>query len=285
MTTVAQLLAQSQPLLVGSDSPALDIELLLCHCLEKERSYLRAWPDATVPDLALQQFQTLLQRRIDGEPVAYLMGERGFWSLDLAVNASTLIPRPETELLVEVALGKVQEKPSATILDLGTGTGAIALSLAAERSDCAITACDIEAAAVALAESNRKKYALDNVELCQSDWFSALGQQRFDLIVSNPPYIDPDDIHLEQGDVRFEPRSALVAANKGLADIEHIISRAPAYLTEGAWLLFEHGYDQAAAVQSLLTEAGFTQIFTEQDLAGVDRVTGALGPWRSKTNG
>ncbi len=275
MATVAELLSQRQQLLATSDSPALDIEILLCHCLQKQSSYLRAWPEAEAPEQTEQQFQALVQRRIAGEPVAYLIGERGFWSLDLQVNPSTLIPRPETELLVELALAKISDKPSAKILDLGTGTGAIALSLASERSDCEVKACDVEEGAVALAESNRKKYGLSNVEVFQSDWFAAVNGQQFDLIVSNPPYIDPDDQHLQQGDVRFEPRSALVADNKGLADIETIIQQASAYLNDKAWLLFEHGYDQAASVQALLIKAGFDQVFTEQDLAGVDRVTGA----------
>ena len=275
MATVAELLSQRQQLLACSDSPALDIEILLCHCLQKPGSYLRAWPEAEVPEQVWQQFQALVERRMTGEPVAYLIGERGFWSLDLHVNPSTLIPRPETELLVELALDKVSAKRSATILDLGTGTGAIALSLASERSDCEVKACDIKAEAVALAESNRKKHGLSNVEIFQSNWFAAVNGQQFDLIVSNPPYIDPADRHLQQGDVRFEPRSALVSDNKGLADIETIIQQAPTYLNDNAWLLFEHGYDQAVAVQTLLAAAGFEKIFTEQDLAGVNRVTGA----------
>ena len=275
MATVAELLSQRQQLVACSDSPALDIAMLLCHCLQKPSSYLRAWPEAEVPEPARQQFQSLLERRITGEPVAYLIGERGFWSLDLQVSPCTLIPRPETELLVELALAKISAKTAASILDLGTGTGAIALALAAERSDCMIKACDITAQAVALAESNRQKYSLDNVEIFQSNWFAALSDQSFDLIVSNPPYIDSADKHLQQGDVRFEPRSALVADSKGLADIATIIRQAPAYLSDHGWLLLEHGYDQATAVQALLATAGFEQVFTQQDLAGLDRVTGA----------
>ncbi len=275
MATVAELLSQRQLLAVTSDSPALDIEMLLCHCLQKQSSYLRAWPEAEVPAEDELQFQRLLKRRIAGEPVAYLIGERGFWSLDLLVNSSTLIPRPETELLVELSLAKISDIPSAKVLDLGTGTGAIALSIASERSDCIVSACDVSEEAVMLAKSNRKKYGLSNTSFFQSDWFASVNGQPFDLIVSNPPYIDPDDQHLLQGDVRFEPRSALVADNKGLSDIATIINQAPAFLQDNAWLLFEHGYDQANAVQSLLAKAGFEKIFTEQDLAGVDRVTGA----------
>lgn len=274
MTSVAELLSQRQRLEDVSDSPGLDVELLLCFCLQKERSYFRAWPEAEVTADQQQRFQQLLDRRLNGEPVAYLIGERGFWSLDLAVNSSTLIPRPETELLVEKTLTLLADKNSATVLDLGTGTGAIALALASERSDWLVEACDVQVEAVALAQSNQKKYVLDNVQIFQSDWFESVARDQFDLIVSNPPYIDPDDIHLNTGDVRFEPRSALVAAKKGLADIEKIISQAQAYLNDCGWLVFEHGYDQAAAVRELLVLAGFDQVFTEQDLAGMDRISG-----------
>jgi release factor glutamine methyltransferase len=274
MASVAELLLQHQRLKGISDSAALDVELLLCFCLQKERSYFRAWPEAEVATDQEQLFKKLLNRRINGEPIAYLIGERGFWSLDLMVNTSTLIPRPETELLVEKALALLDNYNAATVLDLGTGTGAIALALASERSDWLIEATDVQPDAVALAQSNKKKYALDNVRIYESNWFESVTYDQFDLVISNPPYIALDDIHLAMGDVRFEPRSALVADKQGLADIERIISQVQTYLNNRGWLLFEHGYDQATAVRDLLLLAGFDQIFTEQDLAGVDRISG-----------
>ncbi len=278
MASIAELLALRSRLQAVGDNTArdaaLDIELLLCHCLQQSRSYLRAWPELQVTDEVEARFNALLSRREQGEPVAYLTGERGFWSLDLIVSPATLIPRPETELLVEKSLDLLADKTKAHILDLGTGTGAIALALACERPQYKIVACDVEPEAVALAESNRRKNSLANVRILQSDWFSAVAEQRFDLIVSNPPYIDPEDPHLKQGDVRFEPRSALVADNHGLADIEKIISQASPFLYDNAWLLFEHGYNQGVAVRELLMQAGFEQVFTEQDLAGLDRISG-----------
>ena len=274
MATIAELLAQHQHLQAVSDSPLLDVELLLCHCLQKPRSYLRAWPEAQIPVDAEHGFQKLLRRRQRGEPVAYLTGERGFWSLDLTVNSATLIPRPETEMLVEKSLDLLADNAKASVLDLGTGSGAIALALAAERPQWRIAACDRESAAVALAETNRRRYMLHNVSIFQSDWFAEVDSQRFDLIVSNPPYIDPEDPHLQRGDLRFEPRSALVAGRQGLADIEHIIGTAGAFLHHRAWLLFEHGYNQAEAARSLLLRAGFSEVFTDRDLAGLDRISG-----------
>ncbi|MEH6558949.1 MAG: peptide chain release factor N(5)-glutamine methyltransferase [Oceanicoccus sp.] len=274
MATVAELLLQSKELQSVSDSARLDAELLLCFCLDKDRSYLLAWPDAKVSSECAQQFLQLIERRIDGEPIAYIVGERGFWSLDLQVNPSTLIPRPETELLVEKTLDLMADVSRADILDLGTGTGAIALALASEKKGWNIVASDFQPQAVALAGSNKSKYSLNNVTVIQSDWFDEFVDQSFDVIVSNPPYIDPDDKHLENGDVRFEPKSALVADNHGLADLEHIISNASTYLNNQGWLLLEHGYNQSDAVQALLQEAGFSQIFTELDLAGWGRVTG-----------
>lgn len=277
MATIAELLSQRSQLEMVSDSPLLDAELLLCHCLQKNRSYLRTWPQQQIAAAEKLCYRQLMSRRQEGEPVAYLIGERGFWSLDLAVSPATLIPRPETEQLVEKGLGLLAGQRQAQVLDLGTGTGAIALAMASERPQWVISGCDIEPAAVTLAESNRQKYALSNVRLFQSDWFAAVGQHSYDLIVSNPPYIDPQDPHLAQGDVRFEPRSALIAGNRGMADIETIIAAAPAYLNLKGWLLFEHGYDQGAAVRALLTTTGFDQVFTDQDLAGLDRVSG--GRW------
>jgi len=256
-----------------SDSARLDVELLLAHCLKCERSYFYAWPEREVDAAVLSEFDALLQRRIVGEPVAHLLGHREFWDIDLQVDSSTLIPRPETELLIELALGKFPLGASK-VLDLGTGSGAIALTLAGEWPACDISACDYSVAATALAEKNRLQLKAENVEVFRSDWFESVSSgQLFDLIISNPPYIDPSDHHLQQGDVRFEPLSALVAADKGLADLRHIIQNAKNYLQPKGWLMLEHGYNQGHDVRTLLVGAGFKLVSTEQDLAGVDRVS------------
>lgn len=276
--TIAELLATSRKRLAGiSDSALLDSELLLCHCLDKSRTYLRAWSDSHVTAEVLSHFDGLLARRLGGEPVAYITGERGFWSLDLQVSPATLIPRPDTELLVEAVLALLADHDTAKVIDLGTGTGAIALALAAERRDWALLGCDVQEEAVALAERNRQRYQLTNVELIQSNWFDAVAPQRFDAIVSNPPYIDVNDPHLSMGDVRFEPKTALVADNHGMADIEHITAASLGFLVPGGYLLFEHGFQQATAVRACLAASGFVEINTLQDLSGLDRVsTGRL---------
>lgn len=274
MATVQQLLETRSRLQAVSDSPALDVELLLCHCLQKGRSYLRAWPEAPVEPQVEECFLALLERRVSGEPVAYLTGECGFWSLLLYTDSSTLIPRPDTELLVEESLRLLGDRSRAAALDLGTGTGAVALALASERPGWQLLACDLQPQAVQLAERNRQRLGLGNVQVVASDWLRQIPPQRFDLIVSNPPYIDPADPHLEQGDVRFEPRSALVAAASGFADIEQIIAAAPAFLGDGGWLLFEHGYNQGEGARRRLQEAGYREVFTSRDLAGHERVSG-----------
>jgi release factor glutamine methyltransferase len=271
--TIAELLTRSISLSEVSDTAVLDVELILCHCLQKTRTYLRTWPEREVQPAELEQFEGLLAKRQQGEPVAYLIGSRGFWTLDLAVNSSTLIPRPETELLVEQSLQCLEGKPGASILDLGTGTGAIALAIASENASWQVLGCDVQSEAVALAEQNRQQHRLANAHFLQSNWFASIPAQSFDLIVSNPPYIDPEDPHLSQGDVRFEPRSALVADKKGLADIEQIIAGSNIYLKPQAWLMFEHGYDQGEAVKELMLDAGFASVTTIQDLGGMDRVT------------
>lgn len=278
MSTVADLLTRHEILAEVSDTAVMDTEILLAHCLEKDRSYLRGWPEAEVAGPVISQFESLLGRRQRGEPVAYLIGSRGFWSIDLKVSPATLIPRPETELLVEKVLENFQHRPPASLLDLGTGTGAIALALATEFSACRVLACDIELPAVALAESNCQLLGLDNVRVFQSDWFDGVAEQRFDCIVSNPPYIDPEDPHLQRGDVRFEPACALVAQNRGLQAIETIVSAASGYLNPQGWLLFEHGYDQGSAARQLMQAAGFTEISTARDLGGQERVTAGRVP-------
>jgi len=218
------------------------------------------------------QLSALLSRRKAGEPVAHLTGEREFWSLPLYVSAATLIPRPDTECLVEHALARLPAT-ACRILDLGTGTGAIALALASERPDCQVTAVDVMPDAVALALRNAARLGFNNVKIQQSSWFDALVGQQFDMIVSNPPYIDECDPHLSQGDVRFEPLTALVAAEEGLADIAHIVTVSRQYLTAGGWLLIEHGWTQAEAVRSLFTQAGYERVETCQDYGGNDRLT------------
>lgn len=273
---ITDLLADSP--LQNSDTPALDAELLLAHVLGKSRSYLRTWPERELTAEQLQQFEMLMTRRRQGEPVAYLLGSQGFWSLELQVSADTLIPRPDTERLVELALELGPVHP-ARVLDLGTGTGAIALALAAERRHWQVTGVDRMSAAVALAENNGRQLKLENAQFFASDWFGAVAGQYFDLIVSNPPYIAVDDPHLQQGDVRFEPASALVSGADGLDDIRHITGAAPAYLKNRGWLLLEHGWEQADAVRQLLEQRGFTDVQSWRDLGGHQRVSG--GRWHA----
>ena len=260
------------------DSPTarLDAELLLAHALNKPRSYLRTWPEHEPSAEQQATFVTMLERRRSGEPVAYILGHQGFWSLDLEVAPHTLIPRPDTELLVETSLQLAPATP-LRVLDLGTGTGAIALALASERGGWKVTGVDRIAEAVELAERNRQRLKLSNAEFRRSNWFDALAGERFDLIVSNPPYIAADDRHLGEGDVRFEPMSALVAGADGLDDIRQIIGDAPQHLEAGGWLLLEHGYDQAEAVRALLSDAGFLAVESRRDLGGHERIS--LGRW------
>lgn len=276
--TIAASLALAAELQATSDTARLDVELLLCHVLHKNRAYLHTWSDRPLTADQQQQLLALLARRQRGEPVAHLLGWQGFWSLELAVNDTTLIPRPETELLVEIALELLPATP-CRVVDLGTGTGAIALALATERRRWQLVAVDRVAEAVALAEHNRSRLKLDNVEVKQGCWFELLDGQ-FDLVVSNPPYIDEADPHLQQGDVRYEPHSALVADAAGLADIQHIVATAPAYLRPTGWLLLEHGWEQGEAVQALLRKHGYQAIETHKDLEGRDRVTAAQWPGR-----
>ena len=277
MPTIADLLKRAQVLDPVSDTPRLDVEVLLCHVLDKPRSYLYAWPEFLLEQQALIQFEGLFARRVVGEPIAHLMGQKEFWSLSLDVNASTLIPRPETELLVETALNvfdKSKVDSGIQVLDLGTGTGAIALALASERPNWNVLGVDSSTDAVKLAESNRTRLGFDNVQVDQSDWFENINADRkFNLIVSNPPYIAPDDRHLSEGDVRFEPRSALVSDDAGFADIETIILKANEFLLRGGWLLLEHGSEQGEGVRELL-KACFHDVTTWRDIAGLERVSG-----------
>lgn len=258
------------------DSARLEAELLLAHVLQKPRSYLFTWPEKTLDDAQSNAFQTLVAQRLQGRPIAHLIGKREFWTLELNVTSDTLIPRPETELLVELTLERIPPNQPCHILDLGTGTGAIALALASERPQAQIMAIDQSFSALPIAKLNAERYQLTNIQFMQSNWFANLANTVhpvFDVIVSNPPYIAEGDQHLKQGDVRFEPLTALAAGHDGLNDLRVIVQQAPDYLTKQGWLLVEHGYDQGLAVRQLFAQAGFTAIATKQDLAGHDRVT------------
>lgn len=259
-----------------SESPKRDAEILLEHVTGKSRTYLLAFGETLLTAEQEAQLAALLARRKTGEPVAHLVGEREFWSLPLYVSAATLIPRPDTECLVEQALARLPTS-ACSILDLGTGTGAIALALATERPDCTVTAVDVMPDAVTLAQRNVERLGLGNVTVLQSSWFTALENRLFALIASNPPYIDEHDPHLAQGDVRFEPLTALVAANEGLADLDHIVTTSRQHLLPGGWLLVEHGWTQGNAVRALFTNAGYREVATCRDYGGNERLT--LGQW------
>ncbi|MGT3279219.1 peptide chain release factor N(5)-glutamine methyltransferase [Yersinia enterocolitica] len=273
-----QWLSQAAARFNQSDSPKRDAEILLSFVTGRARTYLLAFGETQLTAEQLAVLEPLAARREQGEPIAYLVGEREFWSLPLSVSSATLIPRPDTECLVEQALAHLPATP-CRILDLGTGTGAIALALASERPDCAVMGVDIKADAVALARYNAKKLAINNVDFLQSSWFD-LVSGRFTLIVSNPPYIDTNDPHLNEGDVRYEPHSALVAEAEGIADLAEIIRQSPAYLEVGGWLMLEHGWQQATVVQKLLNNSGFSAVMTYKDYGNNDRVT--LGQWALK---
>jgi len=269
--TIRMLLAQAAELL-ATDSPRLDAELLLAGALEKNRSYLFAWPEAIPPAAIQERFRDLLARRAAGEPVAYLLGQREFWSLSLSVTPATLIPRPETETLVALALQRIPVNADACIADLGTGSGAIALAIARERPCCRIIATDISQAALAVAAANAERLGLCNVQFIAGDWCAALPDMPFDLIVSNPPYIAEDDIHLTRGDVRFEPRDALASGPHGMDALQHIARCASKRLRPHGWLLLEHGYDQGQPAARLLQACVYEEVQDYPDDAGHGRV-------------
>jgi release factor glutamine methyltransferase len=271
MTSIQQLLGQGKGQ-IDSDSPQLDAEILLAHCLGKSRTHLYTWPDQEVSAELATRYQRLLRERAKGVPIAHIVGEREFWTLNLAVTPDTLIPRPETELLVELAL-ELLPASCQRVVDLGTGTGAIALALAAERKQWQLLAVDRSLLAAQVAEQNRRQHRLENVLVCQGDWGQALAASSWQMVISNPPYIEITDPHLLQGDVRFEPRRALVAGQSGLADLTIIARQSRELLLPGGWLLLEHGFEQKMAVQGLLHEAGYTDIQSREDLGGRDRVT------------
>ena len=251
-----------------------DAELLLLHVLRQPRSWLFAHAD-DVPGMDVQTaFSALLERRAAGEPGAYLTGRRGFWSLGLGGAPGTLVPRPGTELLVELALRRLPPDVACRVADLGTGSGAIALAIASERQRTRVVATDASADALAVARRNAQHHAIGNVAFVHGDWLAPLAGQCFDLIVSNPPYIEAADPHLAQGDLRFEPAAALASGADGLDAIRRIVRDARTHLEPGGWLLFEHGWNQSAAVRALLADAGYTGVFTAQDLEQRDRVSG-----------
>lgn len=273
---ISQLIRQSaQQLSTVSDSPQLDAEILLTHCLQKPRSFLYTWPEYVPEHTQLAQYETLLQQRLSGQPIAYLTGQREFWGLEFKVTPATLIPRPETELLIETTLQHFSRDAAINILDLGTGSGAIAIALNHELPNAKIIATDKSTDALEVAKENTHQHQCQHaIQLLESDWFSALGAgQTFDLIVSNPPYIADNDKHLVQGDVRFEPESALASGADGLMDIRHIITHAKDFLSAKSLLMLEHGYDQAQNINHLLQKTGYQNIRCLKDLAGNDRVS------------
>lgn len=261
----------SQQLSSLSDNPAQEARLLLCHLLGCKPGYLYTYPEREITATEQQQLQPLLQRRLQGEPLAYIFEYWPFYGLELAVAPCTLIPRPDTEILVDQALA-LDLPPQAQVLDLGTGTGAIALALAVNRPHWQLTGVDLNPDAVALAQRNAAALQSRNSRFLQSSWFSALSGQHYDLIVSNPPYIEAADPHLAA--LSFEPLSALVAAEQGLADLAQIIASAPAHLQPGGWLWLEHGYNQAEQVQQLLSVGGFSQVSSVRDYGGNWRISG-----------
>ena len=259
-----------------SDSAKLDTQILLCFVLNKEINYLYTWPEKELTQEQLSTFNALLQQRLQGEPIAYITGVKEFWSLPFFCNPSTLIPRPDTEILVEQILQEAENNLNKVVhcIDLGTGTGAIALALASEKPEWKIEALDYSEKAVELAKKNANNLGISNVNIYQSDWFSQIiPNHQFDMIISNPPYIDENDIHLSQGDVQFEPLSALVANNSGLSDIQKIAKDAVAYLKQDGYVFFEHGYNQGEQVRNIFSQLAYKKIQTIKDLNNNDRIT------------
>jgi len=276
LTTFAAILQTASAQLVEiSDSPRLDAEILLGLVTGKTRTHFRAWPDKDLGEMEENSFQALLNQRLQGRPIAHITGKREFWSRDFIVTPDVLIPRPETELLIELALEHIPAKQSARIADLGTGSGAIAITLALELPQGSVIALDLSSDALNIAKQNATCLGASNIRFLLSDWFAALpSSDGFDLIVSNPPYIAEDDPHLALGDVRFEPLLALTSGPDGLDAIRRIVGEAFGRLKPGGWLLFEHGYDQAEAACELLQTAGFEAVASFQDLQGHGRVSG-----------
>ncbi len=253
---------------------ALDARVLLQAVLEVSHAYLAAHPEHVVAGAPLARYLALAARRAAGEPVAYLTGSREFFSLEFKVTPAVLIPRPETELLVELALSRIPPDKPCRVLDLGAGSGCIAISISSHRPRARVTATDRSADALDIAAENARAHGVQNIDFARGDWFAAVGGECFDVIVSNPPYIAAGDPHLASGDVRFEPVAALTAGTDGLVCLREIVDGAGAHLSAGGWLLFEHGWDQAAPCRALLQSAGFTAIQSWRDVAGIERVSG-----------
>ncbi|MCF6217675.1 MAG: peptide chain release factor N(5)-glutamine methyltransferase [Gammaproteobacteria bacterium] len=274
MDTLQQALQQATQQLSTSNStsPRVDAEALLCHLLKKSPSHLIAWPEKRLSSAQQQAFKALLQRRVNGEPIAYIAGHREFWSLDLRVTPATLIPRPDTELLVEQALERIPNNAQWQIADLGTGSGAIALAIASERPRCQLYAVDISADALAVARQNATQLAIPNVTFLQGDWLASLQQKSLNMVVSNPPYIENNDQHLEQGDLRFEPKIALSSGTDGLDDIRLLIKSSRQPLQPDGWLLLEHGYQQSAEILEIMRQQGYRRVQGHIDYGGNDRV-------------
>lgn len=276
--TRSKYIQQALERLKNSDAPRLEAELLMSHVLKKNRSHLLAYPEHSLSTDQAQAFEALVTRRVVGEPIAHLLGEREFWSLTLYVTPDTLIPRPETELLVEHVLTLLSKEGVQYVADLGTGSGAIALAIAYERPHWKITATDISEKALEVARRNALRHSMAQINFAQGAWCDALPPLNYDAILSNPPYIDAHDPHLARGDVRFEPLEALVSEEHGLKDLRHIISQARSHLKKGGWLLLEHGYDQGKAVREMMHAMGYHSVKTYEDLGGHERVSaGRLG--------
>lgn len=281
--SIQQLLTQdaaklAAALMLDPGSARIEVQTLLQQALNVSRAWLLARPEYSLNDSERILYAESLQRRLRGEPIAYILGEREFFGLMFKVTPATLIPRPETELLVELALQRIPSPASGRgfrILDLGAGSGAIALSIAHARPDIEVLAVDASAEALDVARENAQRLDTKNAQFMQSDWYAELGTQCFDLIVSNPPYVVADDPHLRQGDLRFEPASALASGDDGLKDIRHIVACSRAHLHPEGWLLLEHGYDQAESVRELLRQAGFGEVFSARDLSGIERASAA----------
>jgi release factor glutamine methyltransferase len=275
MATIKQALKQANTLQQVSESWKLDAELLLAEAIEQSREYLFTWPDQELTQPQLKKFDDYCGRRLLIEPIAYILGRQAFWDFELIVNSSVLIPRPETELLVETALELLDNSVTAAVLDLGTGSGAIALALAANNKRWSVTAVDSSESALGVAADNAKLLQFSNIEFVQTSWCDGLPTEHFDLIAANPPYVEAGDKHLSEGSLPFEPIAALVAEENGLADIRAIAKQSRYCLKKNSWLLIEHGFQQKLAVEKILVDTGYANIECVKDLAGLDRLTKA----------
>ncbi len=270
-----QLRAAVICLQAASPSPRVDAELLLAHVLARPRSYLYAWPERALTKMELGAYADCIDRRVRGEPVAHLTGRREFWSLDLEVTADTLVPRPETEGLVEFALERIPTGAHWQLADLGTGTGTVALAVAKERPTCRMLAADISTGALAVARRNARRLQIPNIDFVRSNWLAGFRDSSFDMVLCNPPYVADIDPCLVDGDLRFEPSGALASGPEGLDDLRRVITGASTVLRSGGWLVLEHGTDQGKTVRTLLETNGYTEATTRRDLAGHERISAA----------